>query len=113
MNNETIVRDNDAGNLVFHGPREEVVPFFESMHFFVPERKAVSDFLQEVTSMKDQKVRHGKITNLHGCVRLLPQIPTFCACTTFAYSHRLLQELNHSKSLRVQFQCLKNAWIGR
>ena len=45
-----------AGNLVFHGPREEVVPFFESMHFYVPERKAVSDFLQEVTSMKDQKV---------------------------------------------------------
>ncbi|KAL3160198.1 hypothetical protein ABBQ32_010959 [Trebouxia sp. C0010 RCD-2024] len=43
------------GNLVFHGPREQVVPFFESMHFFVPERKAVSDFLQEVTSKKDQK----------------------------------------------------------
>ena len=41
---------------MFHGPREEVVPFFESMHFYVPERKAVSDFLQEVTSKKDQKV---------------------------------------------------------
>lgn len=41
---------------MFHGPREQVVPFFESMHFFVPERKAVSDFLQEVTSKKDQKV---------------------------------------------------------
>lgn len=53
----TIVCINGAGNLVFHGPREEVVPFFESMHFFVPERKAVSDFLQEVTSKKDQKVR--------------------------------------------------------
>lgn len=45
-----------AGNLVFHGPKEEVVPFFESMHFYVPERKAVSDFLQEVTSPKDQQV---------------------------------------------------------
>lgn len=52
-----IVCNECAGNLVFHGPREEVVPFFESMHFFVPERKAVSDFLQEVTSKKDQKVR--------------------------------------------------------
>ncbi|KAL0051690.1 hypothetical protein WJX82_000289 [Trebouxia sp. C0006] len=42
------------GNLVFHGPKEEVVPFFQSMGFYVPERKAVSDFLQEVTSPKDQ-----------------------------------------------------------
>ena len=45
-----------AGNLVFHGPKEEVVPFFQSQGFYVPERKAVSDFLQEVTSKKDQKV---------------------------------------------------------
>ena len=45
-----------AGNMLFHGPREEVVPFFQSQGFFVPERKAVSDFLQEVTSKKDQKV---------------------------------------------------------
>lgn len=45
-----------AGNLVFHGPRGEVVPYFQSLGFFIPERKAVSDFLQEVTSQKDQKV---------------------------------------------------------
>ncbi len=45
-----------AGNLVFHGPREDVVPYFQSLDFYVPERKAVSDFLQEVTSKKDQKV---------------------------------------------------------
>lgn len=42
--------------MLFHGPREEVVPFFQGQGFFVPERKAVSDFLQEVTSKKDQKV---------------------------------------------------------
>ena len=45
-----------SGNLVFHGPREDVVPHFQSLGFYVPERKAVSDFLQEVTSQKDQKV---------------------------------------------------------
>ena len=45
-----------AGNLVFHGPRGEVVPYFQSLGFYIPERKAVSDFLQEVTSQKDQKV---------------------------------------------------------
>ena len=47
-----------TGNMLFHGPREEVVPFFQSQGFYVPERKAVSDFLQEVTSKKDQKVSH-------------------------------------------------------
>ena len=45
-----------TGNLVFHGPREDVVPYFQSLGFYVPERKAVSDFLQEVTSQKDQQV---------------------------------------------------------
>ena len=46
----------DAGKLVYHGPREEILPFFESQHMHCPERKADSDFLQEVTSRKDQKV---------------------------------------------------------
>ena len=30
--------------------------FFESLGFACPERKGVADFLQEVTSRKDQKV---------------------------------------------------------
>ena len=41
---------------MFHGPRGEVEPYFQSLGFYIPERKAVSDFLQEVTSKKDQKV---------------------------------------------------------
>ena len=45
-----------AGQLVFHGPREEIVGFFSALNMKVPERKAVPDFLQEVTSVKDQKV---------------------------------------------------------
>eukprot|EP00891_Asterochloris_glomerata_P005171 jgi/Astpho2/5171/Aster-04755 len=43
------------GQMVFHGPREEIVGFFSALHMKVPERKAVPDFLQEVTSVKDQK----------------------------------------------------------
>ncbi|CAO2191404.1 unnamed protein product [Urochloa humidicola] len=43
------------GQVVYQGPREEVLEFFESMGFRCPERKGVSDFLQEVTSKKDQK----------------------------------------------------------
>ena len=39
------------------------MPFFQSMGFYVPERKAVSDFLQEVTSPKDQAV---SLFTMHG-----------------------------------------------
>ncbi|KAA8541857.1 hypothetical protein F0562_023009 [Nyssa sinensis] len=43
------------GQIVYQGPREQVLEFFESMGFKCPERKGVADFLQEVTSKKDQK----------------------------------------------------------
>ena len=43
--------------MIYMGPRTGVVPFFESMGFRCPERKAVPDFLQEVNSIKDQAVR--------------------------------------------------------
>ncbi|GAV84106.1 ABC_tran domain-containing protein/ABC2_membrane domain-containing protein/PDR_assoc domain-containing protein, partial [Cephalotus follicularis] len=42
------------GRIVYQGPREHVLEFFESMGFKCPERKGVADFLQEVTSKKDQ-----------------------------------------------------------
>ena len=45
-----------AGCLVYHGPREQVVPFFESLGFRLPSRKGTADFLQEITSKKDQQV---------------------------------------------------------
>eukprot|EP01018_Ginkgo_biloba_P026509 Gb_37006 [translate_table: standard] len=43
------------GQLVYQGPREAILEFFESMGFKCPERKGVADFLQEVTSRKDQE----------------------------------------------------------
>ncbi|CAA0838334.1 ABC transporter G family member 40, partial [Striga hermonthica] len=43
------------GQIVYHGPRKNVLDFFESMGFKCPERKGVADFLQEVTSKKDQQ----------------------------------------------------------
>ncbi|GKV35637.1 hypothetical protein SLEP1_g43882 [Rubroshorea leprosula] len=42
------------GQIVYQGPREHVLEFFESMGFKCPERKCVADFLQDVTSRKDQ-----------------------------------------------------------
>ncbi|KAK6267966.1 hypothetical protein QUC31_012126 [Theobroma cacao] len=43
------------GQIVYQGPREYVLEFFGSMGFKCPERKEVADFLQEVTSRKDQE----------------------------------------------------------
>ncbi|KAL8505055.1 hypothetical protein ACS0TY_016314 [Phlomoides rotata] len=43
------------GQIVYQGPRENVFEFFEVMGFKCPERKGVADFLQEVTSKKDQE----------------------------------------------------------
>ncbi|KAM0921954.1 hypothetical protein ACQ4PT_006510 [Festuca glaucescens] len=43
------------GYIVYHGPRENILEFFESSGFRCPERKGVADFLQEVTSKKDQQ----------------------------------------------------------
>ncbi|XP_059293144.1 pleiotropic drug resistance protein 1 [Lycium ferocissimum] len=43
------------GYIVYQGPRDDVLEFFESMGFKCPERKGVADFLQEVTSKKDQQ----------------------------------------------------------
>lgn len=36
------------GRIIYQGPREHVVEFFESCGFQCPERKGVADFLQEV-----------------------------------------------------------------
>ncbi|KAK1416813.1 hypothetical protein QVD17_25930 [Tagetes erecta] len=43
------------GRIVYQGPRDNVLEFFEFMGFKCPTRKGVADFLQEVTSKKDQE----------------------------------------------------------
>ncbi|KAK4792568.1 hypothetical protein SAY86_023003 [Trapa natans] len=42
------------GQVVYHGPRERILDFFESCGFKCPPRKGIADFLQEVVSKKDQ-----------------------------------------------------------
>ena len=39
------------GQIVYHGPRENVLEFFESCGFKCPERKGTADFLQEVLKL--------------------------------------------------------------
>ncbi|KAM7513222.1 hypothetical protein LguiB_012097 [Lonicera macranthoides] len=43
------------GQIVYQGPRESILEFFDHLGFKCPERKGVADFLQEVTSKKDQE----------------------------------------------------------
>ncbi|KAH9766508.1 ABC transporter G family member 37 [Citrus sinensis] len=42
------------GKIVYHGPRSNVLQYFEDCGFRCPERKGIADFLQEVISKKDQ-----------------------------------------------------------
>ncbi|CAM8923252.1 unnamed protein product [Rhodiola kirilowii] len=42
------------GKIVYHGPRDNILVFFEECGFRCPERKGVADFLQEVISRNDQ-----------------------------------------------------------
>lgn len=44
--------------VLYHGPCELVLPFFEGLGFACPERRGVADFLQEVTTISDQHVSH-------------------------------------------------------
>ncbi|KAL9150125.1 hypothetical protein ABFS82_12G149200 [Erythranthe guttata] len=43
------------GQIVYQGPKENILEFFERTGFKCPDRKGVADFLQEVTSRKDQQ----------------------------------------------------------
>jgi len=36
------------GQIVYHGPREHILEFFEQCGFKCPDRKGIADFLQEV-----------------------------------------------------------------
>jgi hypothetical protein len=56
----------------------QVLPFFESMGFKLPERKGIADFLQEVTSPKDQAVGHTP-----SCCPSTTPIAVFCCRPAF------------------------------
>ncbi|CAI8592699.1 unnamed protein product [Vicia faba] len=43
------------GKIVYHGPCSQALQFFKDCGFWCPERKGVADFLQEITSKKDQR----------------------------------------------------------
>ncbi|THF97891.1 hypothetical protein TEA_021901 [Camellia sinensis var. sinensis] len=56
------------GQIVYQGPCENVLDFFERVGFKCPERKGVADFLQEVTSKKDQEQYWFKKDEPYRCI---------------------------------------------
>lgn len=44
-----------SGKIIFHGPRELVLPFFEGLGFACPERKGIAEFLQEVPTLSGKQ----------------------------------------------------------
>ncbi|KAK4265147.1 hypothetical protein QN277_026234 [Acacia crassicarpa] len=56
------------GQIVYQGPRESALEFFKFMGFSCPERKNVADFLQEVTSKKDQEQYWSRLDRPYRCI---------------------------------------------
>ncbi|KAK7396652.1 hypothetical protein VNO78_17807 [Psophocarpus tetragonolobus] len=78
------------GQIVYQGPREHVLEFFENMGFKCPERKGVADFLQEVTSKKDQQQYWSRKDELYRYV----SVPEFVqAFSSFDIGEHLATEL--------------------
>lgn len=78
------------GQIVYQGSRENVLEFFEHMGFQCPQRKGVADFLQEVTSKKDQEQYWFKRNQPYRYIT----VPEFAqAFNSFYISQRLSEEL--------------------
>ncbi|CAK9182084.1 unnamed protein product [Ilex paraguariensis] len=78
------------GQIVYQGPRENVLEFFEHMGFKCPERKGIADFLQEVTSKKDQEQYWFKKNQPYRYV----SVPEFAgAFNAFHIGQQVVQEL--------------------
>ncbi|KAK9946087.1 hypothetical protein M0R45_011566 [Rubus argutus] len=96
------------GQIVYQGPRESVLEFFEFMGFKCPERKGVADFLQEVTSRKDQEQYWARLHEPHRFVTVKEFAEAFQA---FHIGQRLGDELaipfDRSKSHRAALTAKK------
>ncbi|KAI6669860.1 hypothetical protein NL676_004745 [Syzygium grande] len=78
------------GQIVYQGPRENVLDFFEYVGFKCPERKGVADFLQEVTSKNDQEQYWYRKDQPYRYI----SVPEFVrAFNSFHVGQRLLEEL--------------------
>ncbi|KAF5191007.1 Pleiotropic drug resistance abc transporter [Thalictrum thalictroides] len=79
------------GQIVYQGPRELVLDFFESMGFKCPKRKGVADFLQEVTSKKDQKQYWARKDEVYNFIPVKEFAEAF---QSFHIGHTVMHELS-------------------
>lgn len=78
------------GQIVYQGPRDYILEFFEFVGFKCPERKGVADFLQEVTSKKDQEQYWYKENQTYRYI----SVPEFAQIfKSFHIGQRLLEDL--------------------
>lgn len=79
------------GQIVYQGPRVHILEFFEYMGFKCPERKGAADFLQEVTSKKDQEQYWSRNDQSYRYI----SVPEFVeAFKSFPVGQQLTKELN-------------------
>lgn len=97
-----------AGSIVYHGPTDGVLDFFDSQGFQCPTDTGIADFLQEVTSRKDQQVLRS-----HACLAM--HAPAAAACITCAAGWLLRQRLARPLCSGSQHACalLQQYWRGR
>ncbi|CAM6099489.1 unnamed protein product [Calypogeia fissa] len=79
------------GQVTYHGPRENILEFFESLGFKCPERKGVADFLQEVTSRKDQEQYWADKSQPY---QFIPSRDFAAAFKNFRVGAKIMEELN-------------------
>ena len=72
---------------MYHGPREHVAEFFAQQGFVCPPRKGAADFLQEVTSSKDQEVWRQPV---------MPLVPSSPAASVLTSARRTQLQLADS-----------------
>ncbi|XP_074286370.1 ABC transporter G family member 32-like [Silene latifolia] len=98
------------GHIVYQGPIQSSIEFFKHMGFICPERKNVADFLQEVTSKKDQKQYwSGRDTHYQ-----YVSVANFAeAFTSFRLGNELLRELANPVDRRyIHPSALSNSTYG-
>ncbi|XP_057416411.1 pleiotropic drug resistance protein 3 [Lotus japonicus] len=78
------------GKIVYHGPRDYVLVFFEDCGFICPQRKGTADFLQEVISKKDQAQYWSRTGEHYSYVSVDQFIKKFKDCP---YGQKLQEEL--------------------
>ncbi|KAK7291744.1 hypothetical protein RIF29_07127 [Crotalaria pallida] len=78
------------GKIVYHGPRDYILEFFEDRGFKCPQRKGTADFLQEVISKKDQAQYWGSTKEPYSYVSVDQFIKKFKKCP---FGQKLEEEL--------------------